>query len=92
MCFSTERKPSFHTVTPNSQNQNNLKHKHNVTVAPTSDQPVFVTCARGADDAVVDVRAAVDGDLQTVVGVVVLRRLIVRIKLRKEEQQRSDGG
>lgn len=31
------------------------------------------TCACGADDAVVDVGAAVDGDLQTVVGVVVLR-------------------
>lgn len=30
------------------------------------------TCACGADDAVVDVGAAVDGDLQTVVGVVVL--------------------
>lgn len=31
------------------------------------------TCACGADDAVVDVGAAVDGDLQTVVGVMVLR-------------------
>ena len=51
-----------------------------------------VTGACGADDAVVDVGAAVDGDLQTVVGVVVLRRLIIRIKLRREEQQRSDGG
>lgn len=30
------------------------------------------TCARGADDAVVNVGAAVDGDLQTVVGVMVL--------------------
>lgn len=53
---------------------------------------VCVTCACGADDAVVDVGAAVDRDLQTVVGVVVLRRLIVRIKLRREEQQRSDSG
>lgn len=49
-----------------------------------------VTCARGANDAVVDVGAAVDCDLQTVVGVMVLRRLIIRIKLRREEQQRSD--
>lgn len=48
------------------------------------------TCARGADDAVVDVGAAVDGDLQAVVGVVVLRRLIVWVKLRAEEQRSSD--
>lgn len=47
------------------------------------------TCACGADDAVVNVGAAVDGDLQTVVGVMVLRRLIIRVKLRREEQQRS---
>lgn len=53
---------------------------------------VCVTCARRADDAVVDVGAAVNGDLQTVVGVVVLRRLIVRIKLRRGKQQRSDSG
>lgn len=39
------------------------------------------TCARGADDAVVDVGAAVDGDLQTVVGVVVLRRLVIGVEL-----------
>lgn len=50
------------------------------------------TCACGADDAVVDVGAAVDGDLQTVVGVVVLCRLIIRIKLRRERQQSSDRG
>ena len=51
-----------------------------------------VTCAGGTDDAVVDVRAAVDCDLQTVVGVVVLRRLIIGIKLRRGKQQRSDRG
>lgn len=50
------------------------------------------TCARGADDAVVDVGAAVDGDLQTVVGVVVLRRLVVGVELTggEEEQRRSE--
>lgn len=50
------------------------------------------TCACGADDAVVNVGAAVDGDLQTVVGIMVLRRLIIRVKLRREEQQRSHSG
>lgn len=52
------------------------------------------TCARGADDAVVDVGAAVDGDLQTVVGVVVLRRLVVGVELtggREEERWRSES-
>lgn len=39
----------------------------------------------------VDVGAAVDSDLQTVVGVMVLRRLVIRIKLRGEKQQRSDS-
>ena len=38
----------------------------------------------------VDVGAAVDGDLQTVVGVVMLRRLIVWIELRSAEQQGSE--
>lgn len=51
------------------------------------------TCARGADDAVVDVGAAVDGDLQTVVGVVVLRRLVVGVELTGGGEERmSDGG
>lgn len=50
------------------------------------------TCACGADDAVVDVGAAVDCDLQTVVGVVVLRWLIVGIELRGEEQPGSESG
>jgi len=43
---------------------------HILTLTP---ECCVVTCACGADDAVVDVRAAVDCDLQTVVGVMVLR-------------------
>lgn len=63
-----------------------------VAAASRSNKRTVCTCACGADDAVVDVGAAVDGDLQTVVGVMVLRRLVIRIKLRREEQQRSDSG
>lgn len=51
--------------------------------------PRPLTCARGAYDAVVDVGTAVDGDLQTVVRVVVLRRLVVRVELRREPRVAS---
>lgn len=47
--------------------------------------PPSLTCTGAADDAVVNVGAAVDCDLQAVVGVMVLGRLIVRIELRQEK-------
>lgn len=40
-----------------------------------------VTCAGGADNAVVYVGAAIDCNLQTVVGVMVLRWLIIWVEL-----------
>lgn len=41
----------------------------------------LLTCAGAADDAVVYNGTAVDGDLQTVMSVVMLSRFIIRIKL-----------
>ena len=44
-----------------------------------------VTCACAANDAVVYDGAAVDGDLQAVVCVVVLGRLIIGVELRQRQ-------
>lgn len=45
-----------------------------------------ITRARAAYDAMVDDRTAVDCDLQAVVGVVVLGRLVIRVKLQRTQR------
>lgn len=47
----------------------------------------MLTCAGAADDAVVDDGAAVDGDLQAVVGVVVLSGFVVGVELQQSGRE-----
>lgn len=83
--------PLTHTAEPTKITRESLFLKY-LCILPRSLLCVSLsaTCACGANDAVIDVGAAVDCDLQTVVGVMVLCRLIIGIKLRSEEQRRSD--
>ncbi len=55
-----------------------MKEKQHIWRKPRA---AVVTCAGTADDAVVNDGAAVDGDLQTVMSIVMLSWFVIRIEL-----------
>lgn len=66
-----------------------LQQTYSITIFPPQHiwgkkikQTAVVTCAGTADDAVVNDGAAVDGDLQTVMSVVMLSWFVIRIELK----------